>query len=161
MTRGWRVTYIVEDVMGIVRFHTNEEASRILGHSAGCGDCYWSGDQGACDSAECDGGIFMESTGPNFERAPTGDLVHLKRASDYRVEVLDSRPLDKQEGGSHYKNFAIQPAVFIQRNKLSWCEGNVVKYVCRHNFKNGKEDLLKAKHYIDLLLQMQYEDDGV
>ena len=100
----------------------------------------------------------MESTGPSFERAPTGDLVHLKRASDYRVEVL---PLDKQEGGSHYKHYAIQPVEYIYKNNLGYCEGNVVKYITRYKEKNGKEDLLKARHYIDMLLQMRYEDDGV
>jgi hypothetical protein len=63
---------------------------------------------------------------------------------------------DRQEGGQHYKDFPIQPAEFCQRNRLNWCEANVVKYVCRHASKKGAEDLLKAKHYIDLLLEWEY-----
>lgn len=65
-------------------------------------------------------------------------------------------PLDKQEGGSHYKEMAIQPIEFITKNKLGYIEGNVIKYICRHQNKNGIEDLKKAKHYIDLLIQLQY-----
>jgi hypothetical protein len=77
-----------------------------------------------------------------------------------QVPVSNS-PLDKQEGGTHYKYYAIQPVEYIYKNNLGYCEGNVVKYITRYKEKNGKEDLLKAKHYIDLLLQMRYEDDGV
>ena len=65
---------------------------------------------------------------------------------------------DQQEGGTHYKKFAIQPTEFIQKNNLGWCEGNIIKYTTRHNFKNGLEDLKKARHYIDLLIEMQYSE---
>ena len=61
-----------------------------------------------------------------------------------------------QIGGSHYKDFVIQPAEFIHKNGIGFLEGNVIKYVCRHQAKNGKEDLLKARHYIDLLLELEY-----
>ena len=40
------------------------------------------------------------------------------------------------KGGSHYKNFVIQPAQFINKNRLLFAEGNVIKYVCRHKNKN-------------------------
>jgi len=64
--------------------------------------------------------------------------------------------LDMQVGGSHYKNFAIQPLEFSVRNKLSFPQGNVIKYVCRYS-KMGKEkaiqDLEKAKHYIDVMIE--------
>lgn len=65
--------------------------------------------------------------------------------------------LDKQEGGGHYKGFTIQPIEFIHTNGIPYIEGNVIKYICRHKQKNGLEDLLKAKHYIDLLIQLQYQ----
>jgi len=68
-----------------------------------------------------------------------------------------SKALDKQEGGDHYKTFVIQPVEFIQKNRIGWCEGNVIKYVCRHENKNGLQDLLKAKHYIDMLIQLNYQ----
>jgi len=64
---------------------------------------------------------------------------------------------ETQQGGNHYKNFKIQPTEFIYKNGLGFIEGNVIKYVMRHKEKNGKEDLLKAKHYIDLLLEYEYE----
>ena len=51
----------------------------------------------------------------------------------------------------HY-DFEIQPVEFILRNRLGFCEGNIVKYVSRWRLKNGREDLIKAKHYIDILL---------
>lgn len=66
--------------------------------------------------------------------------------------------LDHQEGGSHYKEFAIQPVEFCQRNAIPYCEANVIKYVCRHRRKNGKADLLKARHYIDLLIELEYSE---
>jgi hypothetical protein len=65
-------------------------------------------------------------------------------------------PLDTQEGGSHYKDMAIQPVEFIHRNRIPYLEANVIKYVCRHRSKNGVEDLKKARHYIDLLIQFEY-----
>lgn len=63
--------------------------------------------------------------------------------------------LDTQIGGNHYKNFKIQPIVFIQQNGIGFIEGNVIKYVCRYKNKNGVEDLLKARHYLDILIDLQ------
>jgi hypothetical protein len=53
----------------------------------------------------------------------------------------------------HYTQFKIQPITFIQANGLSYIQGNVVKYVCRYKEKDGLKDLLKAKNYIDYLIQ--------
>ena len=64
--------------------------------------------------------------------------------------------LAKQEGGNHYKDMAIQPVEFITANNLGFLEGNVVKYICRHHAKNGAEDIKKAIHYCELLLQTKY-----
>jgi len=64
--------------------------------------------------------------------------------------------LDVQVGGGHYKSFAIQPVEFIQRNKLGFCEGNAIKYLCRHKEKGGAEDIKKVIHYCELLLQLEY-----
>jgi hypothetical protein len=57
---------------------------------------------------------------------------------------------DKQIGGNHYKDFKIQPIEFITMNKLSFIQGCVVKYICRFDRKNGKEDLDKIIHYCEL-----------
>ena len=59
-------------------------------------------------------------------------------------------PQEKQIGGSHYKLFHIQPYEFISKNNLSFFQGNVVKYVCRYQNKNGIEDLEKIIHYCEL-----------
>ena len=49
----------------------------------------------------------------------------------------------------------IQPVEFIERNNLGFCVGNIIKYVCRYKDKNGIEDLKKARHYIDLLIEIE------
>jgi len=63
--------------------------------------------------------------------------------------------LDKQVSGSHYKDKGIQPIIYIHANNLDFCEGNVVKYITRCRDKNGIADLEKAKHYIELLIQLE------
>jgi hypothetical protein len=64
--------------------------------------------------------------------------------------------LDKQVSGNHYKDKGIQPIVYIHANNLGFCEGNVIKYVTRHKSKSGKDDILKAIHYLELLLELEY-----
>ncbi|MDC0088148.1 DUF3310 domain-containing protein [Akkermansiaceae bacterium] len=66
--------------------------------------------------------------------------------------------IEKQEGGDHYLNMNIQPIEFITQNNLGFCEGNVIKYVCRHQNKNGIEDLNKAIHYLELLRDSTYNN---
>ena len=73
-----------------------------------------------------------------FERAPT------------------PAALDIQVGGAHYKSFKIQPVEYIHANGLDYLQGNVVKYVSRHKSKHGAEDVRKAIHYLELILQLQY-----
>jgi len=75
-------------------------------------------------------------------------------------EVLSS-PLPairRQAGGSHYKDLAIQPVEYCVRNGLGMCESNVIKYVTRHSLKGGKEDLEKAVHMLELLIELKYEE---
>lgn len=60
---------------------------------------------------------------------------------------------DVQIGGSHYKEFKIQPWDYIIHNELGYLEGNVIKYVSRWDKKAGIEDLLKARHYLDKLIE--------
>lgn len=64
--------------------------------------------------------------------------------------------LDKQEGGNHYKDMAIQPVEFIDSNKIPFLEGNVIKYICRHANKNGAQDIRKVIHYCELILELRY-----
>ena len=63
---------------------------------------------------------------------------------------------DKQIGGSHYRSLKIHPSKFVIENELLFPEGNVIKYICRHRFKNGKEDLLKAIHFIEMIIERDY-----
>ena len=71
------------------------------------------------------------------------------------IDFEVKNPLKEQVGGDHYSKLAIQPAVYAEQNKLSYLQGNVIKYVTRYNDKNGVEDLQKAKHYIDLLIELE------
>ena len=65
----------------------------------------------------------------------------------------------KQVGGNHYKDCKIQPIEYITANNLTYAEGNIIKYVTRSRRKGGKNDLLKAKHYIEIILEMEYKDE--
>ena len=62
----------------------------------------------------------------------------------------------KQIGGSHYKDMKIQPSEFVNKNKLLFAEGNAIKYICRHAAKGEVQDLEKAKHYIDMIIERDY-----
>ena len=63
---------------------------------------------------------------------------------------------DKQIGGKHYLKYKIQPSKFVTENRLLYPEGSVIKYVIRHQDKGGKEDLEKAKHMIDMIIERDY-----
>ena len=66
---------------------------------------------------------------------------------------------DKQVGGKHYIKYKIQPSRFVVENKLLYPEGCVIKYILRHQDKGGKQDLLKAKHFIDMIIERDYKDE--
>jgi hypothetical protein len=65
-------------------------------------------------------------------------------------------PLIKQVGGQHYKSKGVQHVTFCQRNRIPWCESSAIKYLLRHKRKNGREDVEKAKHYIELCIWDDY-----
>jgi len=67
---------------------------------------------------------------------------------------------DKQVGGEHYKHFAIQPTEFVVKNSLSYLQGSVILRMCRYNLKgDALMDLEKAKHEIDLLIEIEGLND--
>ena len=66
---------------------------------------------------------------------------------------------DKQVGGDHYKQYAIQPAQFALANGLDYAQSNAIKYIVRHKDKNGVQDLDKSIHYIELLKQYYYKGE--
>ena len=59
---------------------------------------------------------------------------------------------------AHYTQHKIQPVVYIGENRLDFLAGNVIKYVSRYNLKNGVEDLEKARHYLDMLIQREKKE---
>ncbi len=69
--------------------------------------------------------------------------------------------LKKQVGGKHYKQFKIQPVEFIHANDIPYIEGCAIKYICRHKEKNGKEDIQKAIHYLNILMELEYPNELV
>jgi len=72
-----------------------------------------------------------------------------------------TKPTNHQEGGSHYIEMAIQPIEYITSNDLGYLEGNVIKYVSRHKVKGGKEDILKAIHYLQFIIAKYYDNDNI
>ena len=85
---------------------------------------------------------------------------HLKLVNQCKEETQTYNPLIAQEGGGHYKNRGIQPLEYTMQNNLSFCEGNVVKYISRYKSKNGIEDLAKVVHYALLASYEEYGEQG-
>jgi len=91
----------------------------------------------------------MSGAGMPYEWSKTYD--DYDKIFDEKVPMVDS----SQIGGTHYVSKTIQPWDFIVANKLGYLEGNVVKYVSRYQEKGGLEDLRKAKHYLEKLLEVK------
>lgn len=73
---------------------------------------------------------------------------------EHEIERTNSA-LSEQVDGTHYKGFVIQPVEFIHKNKIGFCEGSAIKYLCRWRDKGGIKDLNKAKHFIDMLIELE------
>lgn len=72
------------------------------------------------------------------------------------IWLLVPKPaLDTQVGGDHYKALAIQPVQYIHANNIPFIEGSVIKYVTRWRTKGGIADLEKARHFLDLLIELE------
>ena len=74
----------------------------------------------------------------------------------YESVVSNMSAYKKQVGGSHYKNFKIQPSQFINENRLPFAEGSAIKYICRHAAKGKKQDIDKAIHYLEMIKERDY-----
>jgi hypothetical protein len=61
--------------------------------------------------------------------------------------------MSKQVGGDHYAKMKVQPIQFIVANDIPYREANAIKYICRHKNKNGKQDIEKAIHYLEMILE--------
>jgi hypothetical protein len=74
---------------------------------------------------------------------------------------MSNKTFFKQIGGAHYKKYVVQPSLFINKNKILFAEGNAIKYICRHQDKGKKQDLLKAIHYIEMIIERDYESTSI
>ena len=75
------------------------------------------------------------------------------------MNYLSTGPYQKQVGGKHYIKYKIQPSEFVVENKLLYPEGSVIKYILRHQDKGGKQDLEKAIHFIEMIIERDYRDE--
>ena len=106
---------------------------------------------------------YVDVTGEEVEIDKDRYSYHADDLTLVKNEVLETQvynPLIAQEGGGHYKDHGIQPLEYTMQNNLSFCEGNVVKYISRYKSKNGIEDLAKVIHYALLAAYEEYGEQG-
>lgn len=98
-----------------------------------------------------------KTNGPNYcPSCGVGPLqFHLPGCTAVTPDTAETSPLDVQVGGGHYKSLAIQPVEYIHKNGIGFCEGSAIKYLTRWRSKGGIEDLKKARHFIDLLIELE------
>lgn len=86
------------------------------------------------------------------EHAPTREHFEKLKREKNNMEVPPS--------SDHYKKLRIEPLAYIEANALSFHEGNIIKYVTRWQYKNGTEDLYKARWYIERLIELAEDEEG-
>ena len=69
------------------------------------------------------------------------------------------KPYDKQIGGSHYQKYKIQRSKFVIENELLYPEGCAIKYIIRLRDKGKKQDILKAIHFLEMIIERDYDAD--
>ena len=89
-----------------------------------------------------------------------GQMIPVSEETLKEVNKFMSTVNNIQHGGTHYKEKSVQPWDYIAANGLGYFEGNVVKYVSRWRDKGGVEDLRKARHYLDKLIELETRDVG-
>jgi hypothetical protein len=82
----------------------------------------------------------------------TGDSSYVTGSVDGDKHIASSH----QVGGDHYRKMTIQPARFVHVNKIGFLEGLAIKYICRHESKDGEIDIDKAIHCLNLLKEWEY-----
>ena len=96
-----------------------------------------------------------------MDTSEPGTLTHYLRNNFGGAVVIPEGGLsimNTQVGGNHYTKMAIQPIAYIFANDIGFAEGNIIKYVSRYRNKNGLEDLKKARHMLNLLIE-RWETD--
>ncbi len=99
---------------------------------------------------------FYRKAIASTQEAPELDLSKLTKRKQFpghsNPPPPPNNPMDKQIGGNHYKEMNIQPVEFIVANNIPFREGSAIKYICRHAVKNGKQDLEKAIHFLQMII---------
>lgn len=113
-----------------------------------CGEPFGVDNVHVCEKAGAprDGGVVVGAA-PGAHTLPT------------YVPRTEPSALAKQEGGDHYKDLKIQPIEYIHANGIPFAEGCVIKYVSRWRAKGGIKDLEKAKHFLELLIELEGRGD--
>ena len=81
-----------------------------------------------------------------IKNIPKKNMVVMKKKSVW----------DKQHGGVHYQKYKIQPSKFVVENELLYPEGCAIKYIIRHRDKGKKQDILKAMHFLEMIIERDY-----
>ncbi len=94
---------------------------------------------------------------PGWPYVQQVEIVNVRTDGLHNTPIPCERtsPLSDRVGGDHYKSLTIQPVEYIHKNGIGFCEGSVIKYVSRWRAKGGVEDLKKARHFLDLLIEME------
>tara|TARA_R110000822_G_scaffold17335_1_gene58464 strand:- start:1470 stop:1790 length:321 start_codon:yes stop_codon:yes gene_type:complete len=92
--------------------------------------------------------------------AHTAHMAHIARKAAVDAMPMGTppnpaNPLSKQVDGGHYKDLKIQPIEYIHANNIPFAEGCAIKYLTRWRTKGGIKDLEKAKHFIELLIELE------
>ena len=100
------------------------------------------------------GSLWREATQADIRAAQ-----EKRRVWEVEGEGEASKPSGKQVGGDHYKKYKIQPDYFVFSNKIPYHEGSAIKYIVRHRDKGGADDIRKAIHFLELILEYEYTDE--
>jgi hypothetical protein len=96
----------------------------------------------------------LEDEEPSLPPSPFTfeELMAHRRGIEEHRKVKITRP-------KHYSSYAIEPIDYINKNRLGYNEGNIIKYVSRHRLKNKAEDVRKAIQYCEFILRYEYGEE--
>lgn len=95
---------------------------------------------------------------PENAEAARGLILQTAAALDVEGWKPDNTTKDPVSRPAHYARFPVEPTLFIMTNKIDWCRGNALKYICRYPFKNGTEDLRKAARFLEMFAKFRKGD---
>lgn len=105
------------------------------------------------------GNLYWQYTG----KGGHGDIIayrlsetqSMEEAYEQAHKPISDSALDEQVAGTHYKKLKIQPVTYIHANNIGFMEGSAIKYLSRWRDKGGVDDLQKAKHFIEMLIELE------